>query len=121
MEADNADPPFDRELGKLPSEVRALVHFVSCDTDAPENEGVVNLFSMVTVPALGLFVNGRPTDIIVGLRAAESLAIELVNRFPLPVTITVSEPRATGRGLAGIVDWIRTKFRPREKGRTCPL
>ncbi len=117
-EWNGVDPPLDRELGRLPSEVRALVQFVSCDTDDPENEVLIQLFSLLTVPALGLLVNGKPRDLIVGLRTSESLAMELINRFPLPTTINPSEKQVEKSALAGMLDWIRLRFRPRGNGRT---
>lgn len=84
-EWNGVDPPFDRAIGKLPSEILALVHFMSCDTDDPQNESLWKRLSIATIPSLAIIVNGKLDSLIVGLRSSEELAPELIKRFSLPI------------------------------------
>lgn len=117
-EWNGVDPPFDREIANLPPEILALVHFVSCHIDDPQNEPLRNRLSIATVPSLAIVVNGRFNGSIVGMRTSDELGPELVNRFSLPIAITTTKPRqiskcCMGDGLACFFKWLR-RFRPRE-------
>ena len=118
-EWNGVDPPFDRAIRKLPSEILALVHFVSCHIDDPQNETLWKRLSIATIPSLAIVVNGKPNGLIVGMRTSDELAPELVDRFSLPIALATTKERqitkcCTGAGLACVFKWLRSRFRPRE-------
>ena len=92
-EWNGVDPPFDRAIAMLPPEILALVHFVSCHVDDPQNELLCKRLSIGTIPSLAIVVNGKPNGMIVGMRTSDDLVPELVNRFSLPIAITTTKER----------------------------
>ncbi|MFN7447855.1 MAG: thioredoxin family protein [Pirellula sp.] len=118
-EWNGVDPPFDRAIRKLPSEISALVHFMSCDTDDPQNDSLCKLFAIGTIPSLAIVVNGKFDSLIVGQRSSEELVPELINRFSLPIAKTITDTRQIAKfgkvsRLACVFKWLRSRFWPRE-------
>jgi thioredoxin-like negative regulator of GroEL len=90
-EWNGVDPPFDRAIATLPPEILALVHFVSCHIEDPQNEPLWKRLSIATIPSLAIVVNGKPNGLIVGMRTSDELGRELVNWFSLPIAITTTK------------------------------
>lgn len=113
------DRPFDQAIRNLPSEILALVHFMSCHIDDPQNEPLWKRLSIATIPSLAIVVNGKLDGLIVGMRTSDELARELVNRFSLPIAISPNkEQRETiscsGAGLGWAFKWLGSRFRLRK-------
>lgn len=114
-EWNGVDLKMDQVIRELPSELRAVVQFVSCDVDDPQNAKLIGHLSVATVPTLALLNNGEPIGLIVGQQSTEELATELIRRMPMPLAVTIQQGHkmkcCTGATMTRAWDWVCSLLR----------
>ena len=80
---DRHDREMDRLLAPLREEFAGRICFRSCDTDRSENRPFIN--DLATVPALGLFVRGKRTALIIGRRSSDELRVTFQRLLGTPI------------------------------------
>lgn len=78
------DSKADTCIKEIVHQFDGRVHFVSCDTDLPENAELVRRLGVDNLPLIAVIVDGQRRSHIVGLQTPEKLAVELESRLLEP-------------------------------------
>jgi thioredoxin-like negative regulator of GroEL len=81
---DGHDVTMDRRIRAVQPQFAGRIHFVSCDTDEPENRALCERCDVANIPMLAVFVGGEVRLPVRGLPSPDDLAKELEERLAAP-------------------------------------